>query len=179
MLGRHRGIILLITALIVAGSWGCDSSNNNITTPSYDPQDVQAGAEVAGIVGPSSEAVQDIIVGLMQGVVNAPAAMTTSDGDMLIPARQTSVYLENGVSGDCAVLGTGAIECSFSGTTLVNGHAVDVSGTLVANHSSSQPPTGTSYDIDFDAQASSATLGSATWSCLGTLTLDVCLEKFV
>lgn len=168
MFSRQRGTTLVFVLLAVVGLWGC-SDSDDIVTPDFDPQDVQAGAEAASLAGPVSELTGEIITGLMQGALGEPAPMTT---DSIIPTHETSVYLDNGVEATCLVDDQGGVDCSFVGTVSIDGFEVSVSGSLLAGLSASQPTSGASYDVDFDATAESAALGSATWSTLGSVEVD-------
>jgi hypothetical protein len=154
--------------LAVVGLWGC-SDSDDIVNPEFDPQDVQVGAEAAALAGPVSELTGEIIMGLMQGALGAPVAMTT---DSIIPTHETSVYLDNGVEATCVIDEQSGVECEFIGTVSVDGFEVAVAGSLSAGLSASQPNSGMAYDVDFDATANSAALGSATWSTLGSVEVD-------
>jgi hypothetical protein len=153
--------------LAVVTLWGCNDSDD-IVNPDFDPADVQAGAEAAGLVGPTAEMTEQIITGLMQGAFGAAAPMTAGG---VIPTHETSVYLENGVEATCEVDAMGGLVCQFFGTVSVDGYEVSVSGSLSAGESASQPASGTRYDVDFDATATSA-LANAVWSTLGTVEVD-------
>lgn len=168
MFSRQRGTTLIFMLVAVVGLWGC-SESDDIVNPDFDPQDVQAGAEAAALVGPTSEMTQEIIMGLMQGALGSLAPMTT---DNIIPTHETSVYLENGVEATCLIDDQSGVECEFVGVVSIDGYEVSVSGSLSAGLSASQPNSGAAYDVDFDAIANSAALGSATWSTLGSVEVD-------
>jgi hypothetical protein len=169
MFARQRGTALLIVLLAVVGLWGC-SDSDDIVTPDFDPQDVQAGAQAAALVGPTSELTQEIVMGLMQGALGAVAPMTS---DTIGPTHETSVYLENGVEATCVLDGMGGVSCEFGGMVSVDGYDVSVTGgSMSVSLSDSQPPTGAAYDVQFGATASNATLGSSVWSTAGSVQVD-------
>lgn len=169
MFARQRGTALLIVLLAVVGLWGC-SDSDDIVTPDFDPQDVQAGAQAAALVGPASELTQEIVMGLMQGALGAVAPMTS---DTVGPTFQASVFLENGIEASCVLDDLGGLTCEFGGTVNVDGHDVLVTaGSMSVTLSDSQPSTGAAYDIQFGATASNATLGTSVWSTAGSVRVD-------
>ena len=168
MFARQRGTTHLIVLLAVVGLWGC-SDSDDIVNPSFDPQDVEAGAGAAGLAGPTAELTQEIIMGLMQGTLGAAAPMTADGG--IIPTHETSVFLNNGVEATCVVDEMGGVSCEFAGIVAADGYEIQVSGSMSAGLAASQPTNGSRYDVDFDAMANSA-LGNATWSTLGSVEVD-------
>lgn len=168
MFARQRGTTLVFVLLAVVGLWGC-SDSDDIVNPEFDPQDVQAGAEAAALAGPAAEMTQEIIMGLMQGALGGLAPMTTEN---IIPTHETSVYLDNGVEATCLIDDQGGVDCEFVGTVSIDGFEVSISGSMSAGLSASQPASGAAYEVDFDASANSAALGSATWSSLGSVEVD-------
>jgi len=158
----------VIVLLAVVGLWGC-SDSDDIVNPSFDPQDVQAGAEAAALAGPAAGLTQEIIEGLMQGTLGAAVPMT-ADGS-IIPTHETSVYLNNGVEATCAIDEMGGVFCEFVGIVAIDGYEMSISGTMSAGLAVSQPTNGSRYDVDFDGMANSP-LGNATWSTLGTVEVD-------
>ena len=169
MFARQRGTTLVIVLLAVVGLWGC-SDSDDIVNPDFDPQDVQAGAEAAGLAGPAAEMTQEIVMGLMQGALGAAVPMVADDS--VIPTHETSVYLDNGVDATCLVDDQGGVDCEFGGVVSINGYEVEIGGSMSAGLSAVQPASGAAYDVDFDAMAGSPGLGNVTWSMLGSVEVD-------
>ena len=174
MFARQRGTTLAVGLFVVVGLWGC-SDTDDIVTPDFDPQDVQAGAEAAALAGPAAEMTQEIVMGLMQGALGAAVPMTTDDN--IIPIHETSVYLDNGVEATCFIDDQGGVSCEFVGVVSVDGYAVEVGGSMSASLSATQPTSGAAYDVDFEARASSPALGTAMWSMLGSVEVDEAGER--
>jgi hypothetical protein len=173
MFARQRGTTLVIVLVAVVGLWGC-SDSDDIVNPDFDPQDVQASAEAAALAGPAAEVTQEIVMGLMQGALGAVASMTTDGG--VIPTHETSVYLDNGVDATCIIDGLGGLNCEFAGVVSIDGYEAEIGGTMSAGLSASQPTSGAAYEVDFDAVAGSAALGSVDWSMLGSVEVDAAGE---
>ena len=165
---RHSGFPLLSLAALVitcAGWISCSNSDLQNAALDIDQQtDVQSAAQAAAVAGPSAASAESTIKGMISLV--RPSA-TGAPGDPTCPPM---FDLGNGVTGTCSATG-GVATFVFAGTLTVDGAAVTMDGTLVVTATTSQPATGASYSIAFNASASGPR-GDMTWSTTGSVTLN-------
>ena len=173
---RRCGLCLLLTLgfVAVSGFSGCDSTDD-VTQPSNDQilTDVTAGASAMTLAGPASEASLDLIAALMAELEDPLAPLTTGApaAQVAYPNCPPTFELDNGISGTCSVALGGVVTWVFGGTLQAAFGPVTVDGTLVGAPTQNQPQSGLRYTVDYDATASSD-LGTATWSAVGTVTLN-------
>lgn len=166
--------VLALTML--AGLTGCTSSSDvtQPTSPAVVQSEVRAIAPAMSVAGPSSEAAGNLMASLLGQLGTAPlrsgaAALPTP------PTCPATFDLGNGVTGTCSVSDQGVVTFIFSGTLTIDGAAVSVNGALVATPTATQPATGSSYSLAFNAQAAGQR-GTATWTATGTVTLDAAYQ---
>ena len=167
----HRTIASLLVLLAGAFLVSCDSSND-IDDGGFNEQEVESAAVLAAFAGPSTESAEQMMLDMVAHI-GAPAAMSDAgpDGPISLPSNTSGFDLGNGISGSMELTVSGVYTFTFSGTVLVEGSPVTVQGTLVLTPAATQPESGSSYLIDYDATAAGAR-GSATWSTVGTLDRD-------
>jgi hypothetical protein len=138
----YRRFLVLIGLLALAGLWGCDNSDDF----NFSDADIQGEVEAA------AETV-------------APFSTGT------LPTHTTEFDLGNGITGICVTDGTGVYTLDFGGAIEIEGAVTTLEGRLVVSPSVNQPATGSRYQIDFGATAVGPH-GTASWSSVGTVTLD-------
>lgn len=166
--------VLPLAALVAAAALtGCSRSDDAVFTPGSDSQaDVQAGAELAALAGPSGDAAGDMILGMVTLLQPAPNVVLEETGaPASVPSCPASFDLGNGISGSCSVSANNVATFLFGGTLTVDGDVVSVDGTLVAGPAEQQPASGSHYLIDYDASASGSR-GQASWGASGDVTVD-------
>jgi hypothetical protein len=167
-------LILALCSLAVGGLTGCEGTDE-LTQPDPDQilTDVSAGASAVALAGPSSDASVDLIAALMAELEDpvAPATQDKAAATLVHPNCPLEFELDAGISGTCSVSLAGVVTWIFGGTLQAEIGLVSVDGTLIATPTQDQPQAGLRYTIDYDATASSE-VGSATWSAVGTVTLD-------
>jgi hypothetical protein len=84
---------------------------------------------------------------------------------------ESTFDLGNGITGTCAIDEQNVVTWTFGGVVDVDGESVAVEGSMTATPSASQPQTGSSYDVLYNATASGPR-GTATWNTTGTIALD-------
>jgi hypothetical protein len=138
---------------------------------------VSAGASAIGLAGPSTDASVDLIAAMMAELSDplAPAAQDKTSATLVHPNCPLEFELDSGISGTCSVSLAGVVTWVFGGTMEAEIGPVTVDGTLIASATQNQPQTGLRYAVDYDATASSD-VGSATWSAIGTVTLNAAHE---
>ena len=170
-----RTVFALAVSVVTASLAGCNNSSDVIQPLTSNTQaDVQAGAEAVAVAAPSIEVTARTVVSVLGQIQSAPASPSSGPSS---PSLRTSpscppVFdLGNGISGTCAVAGTGEVTLTFSGTVDHNGENISVQGSLAANKAAQQPASGTAYEIDF-AAGTSGPRGDVTWGSTAGVTVD-------
>ncbi len=159
-----RGAFVAAALLALAGLCGC--SNDDVTNPSFDPSEVEAGAVAAALTAPTAEAAEEMILAMLAEIGGpAPLSLGAAAGDC------STFDLGNGITGTCSLSPEGVYTITFGGTVDIDGELATLEGTFVVTPAVVQPLSGVRYLIDFDATATSAK-GSASWSAAGTVTFD-------
>ncbi len=166
------GLILAAAGAVILFS-GCGGANDLVQGGTISENEMVLGAQTGGMAGPSGDTAGEMITG-MAGLIQpgvAPMVGGNVSAAISAPTCDPTFDLGNGITGTCSVDAQGVFTYSFSGVVDVDGDSVAVDGTMTATPSASQPTTGSSYDITYDATASGSR-GTATWSATGTVLLD-------
>jgi hypothetical protein len=163
----YRRSLVLIGLLVLAGLWGCDNSDDFNFSDADIQAEVEAAAEIAAMSGPTAEAASELILAMMGQVNGVVAPFSTGT----LPTHTTEFDLGNGITGICVTDGNGLYTLDFGGSIEVEGAVTTLEGRLVVTPSVDQPATGSRYQIDFSTTAIGPH-GTASWSSVGTVTLD-------
>jgi hypothetical protein len=167
-------LFLIIALAAISGLSGCNTTDDVIQPSDTQVEtDVPAGAAAVSLAGPTSDASARMIDDML-GLLRNPPPLAPARGvaaQEVHPVCPEQFELQNGISGSCSFSAEGVVTFLFGGTLTLEGGAVTVEGTLVGAPAETQPESGLRYTIDYDAYASGSR-GSATWSALGTVTLN-------
>jgi hypothetical protein len=167
---RFASIAVAVLATL-AVTTGCTGDDLMRPSDAETQADVNAAALAVSMAGPSATASADLVAAMIGRMGSgATVPKLTAGSPMVIPTFCPATFdLPAGVSGTCSATGEGAGTFTFSGTLVVDGVTVALQGTMVVSASADQPPSGTRYDVSFNASATSVR-GAATWTATGDVT---------